>query len=362
MATRFGISIDTEEGWDWEAGWPVRSHSLENVRVAPRFEQLCAKHGARTTWFTNWSVLNDGPSRDLMLGVASRPGVELGMHVHPWLTPPREPKWEAEAKASFLHNQPAELVHAKLTSVYELFEKAGVRPTSFRGGRYSSGGAIHDFLLSKGFVADSSVVPFTAWQDEGAPDFRGRDMTPQRIPHPANGPALWEVPLTLGFTRTNFRRWGAWFNAIDGSFLRRLRIIGILSKLGIARRVWLNFEAAPFRDMMAFLRVLRPLSVPFVLFTVHSSSLVVGGNPYSASEERVRDIWETVELMLKTLETWNDFQPATVSEIAHSLEARHQSQRIEASQPYAGPHVLPTRATQAPGSELAGPLGSSTPR
>lgn len=320
MPTLYAVTIDTEEQWDWNAGWPVQSHSLENIQALPRYEQLCARHGARTTWFTNWSVLNDGPSREVMLGIAAR-GAELGMHIHPWLTPPRDPAAEGTARGSFLHNAPPEQARAKLASVYELFQKAGLRPTSFRGGRYSTGGAIHDFLLEKGFVADSSVVPFTTWPDDGAPDFRDRDLSPRRIPRPGGGPGLWEIPLTLAFTRPNFRRWARWFDRIDHSPLRHLRLIGILRKIGVVQRSWLNFEDTPAGEILALLRALRPLRLPFVVFTVHSSSLVPGGNPYSATEGAVNRIWETADAVLGEVRSWEDFRPATVTEIARALEA-----------------------------------------
>lgn len=326
MPTLYAVTIDTEEQWDWTAGWPVRSQSLDNIQVMPRFHQLCAGYGAKTTWFTNWSVLNDDRACTTMLEIATRPGVELGMHIHPWLTPPRDPQTETRGRDSYLHNQPGEIVAAKLDSVYELFTRNGLKPTSFRGGRYSSGGPIHDFLLSRGFVADSSVVPFTSWGEEGAPDFHDRDLTPRRIAGPAGATYLWELPLTLAFTRTDFRAWAARFHAIESSFLRHLRLIGILGKLGIVMQIWLNFETSSAVEMFALLRVLRPLQLPFVIFTVHSSSLVVGGNPYSASEAKVSQIWSAAEQVLAELKTWPDFQPATVTEIAQFLENSHRKQ------------------------------------
>jgi hypothetical protein len=324
MSTFFAVSIDTEEQWDWNAGWPVRSHSLDNVQVLPRFQQLCTRHGAKTTWFTNWSVMNHDPSRAIMLELASRPGVELGMHIHPWLTPPRDPRWEGGARESFLHNHPPEQIHAKLSSVYDLFERNGLRPRSFRGGRYSSGGAIHDFLLSKGFIADSSVVPFTTWPDDGAPDYRDRDLTPRRIGGTAKTAALWELPLSLAFTRPDFRGWAARFRAVENSFLARLKVLGILGKLSVVKRIWLNFEVATAADMLALLNVLRPLQLPFIIFTVHSSSLIVGGNPHSATERQVGQIWAAVDQVLGTLKTWDDFVPTTVADIAEVLEHQRQ--------------------------------------
>jgi hypothetical protein len=319
---RYAVTIDTEEQWDWSAGWPVRSYSLDNIQVVPEFEQLCRQHGARTTWFADGTVMSDSRSRRIMTDLSTLPGVELGMHIHPWLTPPLVPGRETESRWSFLHNYSADLVHAKLASVYGLFQNEGLSPKSFRGGRYSSGGAIHDFLMANGFTVDSSVVPFSRWpDDEGAPDFRDRDLTPRRVGENVEHQGFWEVPLTLAFTRRNFRSWATRFDKIESSVLRHLRVIGILERSHLVRRVWLNFETTPADDMLALLPVLAAVQVPFILLTVHSSSLVVGGNPYSTSSSQVKRIWTTAERLLGELQSLSDFQPATVAEIGDALEA-----------------------------------------
>lgn len=330
MPTQYAVTIDTEEQWDWNAGWPVGSHSFENIVAAPQFEEACSSRGARTTWFTNWSVMNHGPSRETMLNLSKRPGVELGMHIHPWLTPPRDEMREQTTRGSFLATHPDDVVAAKLAAVYESFEANDVRPTSFRGGRYSSGGAIHAFLRSRGFVADSSVVPFTSWPDDGAPDYRQCDIHPQRLA-PCNGQKpLWEIPLSMGFTREGFRNWACWFERFEHSWMKHFRPIGVLGKLGCVKRVWLNFEDTPAGDMLALLRVLRRMNVPCVVFTVHTSSLVRGGNPYSATQEKVDCIWNCARQVLETVSAWDDFEPATMTEVACYLEAEFQSEKISA--------------------------------
>ena len=58
-----------------------------------------------------------------------------------------------------LHNLPPNLIRAKLEAVYTLFEQHGLRPTSFRGGRFSTGEVVQDFLRDKRFGADASVLP-----------------------------------------------------------------------------------------------------------------------------------------------------------------------------------------------------------
>ncbi len=326
--TLYAVTIDTEEEWDWDAGWPVRRHSLSNISDAPKFQDLCARHGAKSTWFTDWSVMRDDASKAILLELATRDGVELGMHIHPWLTPPITTGEEYGVRDSFLATYSPETIGEKLESVWSLFEAEGHRPTSFRGGRYSSGGAIHDFLQSKNFVADASVVPFTTWPDDGAPDYRRRNLAPRRIPPKTKeGHALWEIPVTLAFTRPNFEAWAKRFEAFESTFLRHLRPIGILQRLGIVQRVWLNFEDTPADDMLALIDVLEPLDLECITLTVHSSSLQLGGNPYSRDEASVKRIWDTADQVLSSLSTRRGFSPETISEIAVTLENTHEGYR-----------------------------------
>jgi hypothetical protein len=326
MPTLYAVTIDTEEEWDWDAGFPVTHHSLENVSAALRFHDVCGRHGARTTWFADWAVMDDAKARGIMLELASFPDVELGMHIHPWLNPPHQGGEVHRTRESFLHNYPPDQIHAKLTALHELFSSVGLVPRSFRGGRYSTGAAVHDFLLAKDFRADSSIVPYTTWSDDGAPDYRRRDVGPKRLPRQDDG-ALWELPLTLGFTRAPFARWARCFELLGRSPWRYLRGIGILGRLGIVKRVWLNFEDTGPADMFDLLAAVGTLGLSYVVFTLHSSSLHRGGNPYSRTAVQVERIWYNAETVLAALHSRPDFEPATVSEIAAFLERSYESHR-----------------------------------
>src|SRR5262249_54734169 len=153
---------------------------------------------------------------------------EIGMHIHPWNTPPFDPDTPVRARETFIHNLPPEVVLPKLESVYRRFTEHGLRPTSFRGGRYSLRPVVQGFLRARGVLADASAVPHMTWKDDGAPDHRHRDVYPVRLPPRREGDRpFWEIPLTLGFTRRPFRFWQRTFNRIENSWLRKLRLIGI---------------------------------------------------------------------------------------------------------------------------------------
>jgi hypothetical protein len=205
-------------------------------------------------------------------------------------------------------------------------EQAGIRPTSFRGGRYSSGGEIHRFLQEKGFIAECSVVPHTAWSEDGSPDFRHRDVYPARLaPVQADGSPLWEIPLSMGFTRRPFGTWAAAFRFIEGSPLRHFRLIGIAERFGLLRRVWLNFEVNDPYDWTPFLLLLQRMNVPCVTFTVHSSSLFAGPGPYTRTPEDEKRIFRQIARVFQQLNELKGFEPATATEAALFLESKYAS-------------------------------------
>jgi hypothetical protein len=324
----YTVTVDTEEEWDWNSGYPTENLSLRNIDQLPHFQDICSRHGAAVTYFANHAVLADPAARRTLLDVARRPHVEVGMHVHPWNTPPLARRGPAMPRESFLHNLPPDLARAKLETVHALFAAHGLRPTSFRGGRYSTSDAVQDFLRDKGFVADASVLPFTTWADDGAPDHRHRRPWPMRKPPRRPGEsALWEIPLTMGFSRRPFGFWHRAFEAMRHSPLRHLRLIGLAERAGLLRQVWLSFEAPQGRHMLPFVRLLGRLRAPCVDFTVHSSSLLAGGNGFTRTPADRDRVLACLDEVLGAVAARADFRPATVTEVATHLEQHHAHPR-----------------------------------
>jgi hypothetical protein len=248
------------------------------------------------------------------------------MHIHPWNTPPIVSNSAVRARETFLHNLPASLIREKLASVYHCFQTAGLKPTSFRGGRYSSGGAIHEFLQDHGFLADASVCPFSTWADEGAPDYRSRGLEPARVPPRKDGQSvLWEIPLTLAFTRRPFELWRRWYELVERSWLSKLRLIGVGERLGLVRKVWLNFESPLGAHMTELLDQLQQASVDAICFTVHSSSLLAGGNSFTRTPADAEQLFARLEAVFSSLRNYRVFQPATVTQVAQQLEEKYHA-------------------------------------
>jgi hypothetical protein len=115
--------------------------------------------------------------------------------------------------------------------------------------------------------------------------------------------------------------WAKALTGFDTMAGRALRLTGLCDRLGIVSRAWLNFEHPLGERMLRFLRILRKVRPPFVSFTMHSSSLLAGGSPYSPDAAAVDRLKARAVEALELVRSWPEFQPATMTEIADSLEA-----------------------------------------
>lgn len=322
----YTVTVDTEEEWDWAAGWPTGRPQVTNIQALPRFQELCARYGARPTYFVDLAVLEDPDASKVILELADRHDLEIGMHIHPWNTPPILDYRATRARETFLHNLPDDLIVGKLNRVYDKFLALGLRPTSFRGGRYSSGGKVTEFLRDRGMRADASVLPFTTWPDDGAPDYRCRGLFPLRLAPRRDGESpLWEIPLTLGFTRRPLAFWRRCYEAVEMSWLGKLRLIGIADRLGLVRKVWLNFESPQGERMLEWLPLLERLALPCICFTMHSSSLIAGKGPYTRTERDADRLYDRIERVLSHLAGAGNYVPVTMTQLAERLESEYDA-------------------------------------
>jgi hypothetical protein len=78
--------------------------------------------------------------------------------------------------------------------------------------------------------------------------------------------------------------------------------------------------------MLQFLNKLRPMKLPYLCFTLHSSSLMVGANGCFSNTTAERDrMLNQMAQVLSVLSQWPEFRPATITEIAQHLESEYHA-------------------------------------
>lgn len=135
---------------------------------------------------------------------------------------------------------------------------------------------------------------------------------------------LWEIPLTLGFTRRPFGLWAKIYDTGRTPLLRHLRIGGALEKVGIVKKVWLNFETQDSSSIMKFIEVLATTKIPCITFTVHSSSLEAGSGMYTKTKADERLMLRKVNKVLGRVRNHLDVTPSLTSEVAVVLERQYK--------------------------------------
>lgn len=300
------VTVDTEEEGLWGGSYPVDGGTVRNVlEGVPRFQELCDRYGIRPVYLIDTPVATDREAASLLRSLQDEGRCEVGAHLHPWCTEPhidyRFPR------DSYMMNLPVEVQRAKLrTLTQQIEESVGHRPVSFRAGRYGldrHGAAI---LHELGYAIDSSVVPYTRHTAEGGPDFSSAPLAPFHVDTDSADPTgalvptdgddgLLEVPVAAGYTRTPFEWRHRLRDRLERSFLRKLKAVGVIDRLGIARRVKFSPEQASCSDMRALVDCYLKLGLPCMVMMMHSSSLAAGYSPYASDRAALERFYARLE-------------------------------------------------------------------
>ena len=316
------VSIDAEED-NWA---PARTGiTVENIRELPRLDRWFERLGVRATYFTSFQVAIQPWAAGILQDIVSRGHAEVGAHLHPWNTPPLEEAFIP--RNTMAGNLPQGLQAAKIRSLTEaLVAGVGRRAVAFRAGRWGFRTSTAAALLECGYRIDSSVTPFLSWRayDDG-PSHIGAPLEIYRLDGcgdprvPVPGGPLVEVPTSCGYSRNPPWFWGRLHGTLEHAALRRLRLVGIASRLGLVRRIALSPETDSAANMFTLSRRLIEQGVRHLHLTWHSPSLRPGLSPFTASPAQVARLYATVQSYIEKLAGLATVVFATLSEAVGML-------------------------------------------
>ncbi len=295
----FCFTLDTEPDDLW-ADRPTLS--FDHFERLYEFHTELSARGARPTYLTTSEVAEHRPAARVLERILESGRAEVGAHFHTWTRPwPfAVPDLGSPPVHACAHRLGQEVEEQMLEHTCTAIERElGVRPVSYRGGRWSLGGSSVRSLRNCGIRVDTTVTPGISWVDpshplKSGPDFRGFP----RIPHyysddsldPLDDGEVLELPVGASFHPD--RR-----QALNGSLLGRLgrRLRGAV---GLPAGVlWLRPTSMSRRQLQACLGQLRRDAVPVWVAMVHSSEIAV--NRRLPTEEQVthfrRRCFELVE-------------------------------------------------------------------
>lgn len=293
----FVVTIDAEADNQWDHGTPL---TTRNVHYWEPFHAICVKHGVTPTYLTTSEIAADPDAQSQLRTWVGGGTAEVGAHLHPWTTPPfvDEPGLRFnDAAHAFPSELPDELIARKLEVLTgEIEDGLGIRPTSFRAGRFGFDLRAARVLSRLGYVVDSSVTPLTDWRGHrglphlsGGPDFTAHSIRPFVV-QDTGRPRLLELPVTIVPTHPLLRRFPSLVRVYRSLPMRAARKVSFGHR-SCPQPVWLRPTPDHTQsDLRAAWHACQQEGSPVAVMMFHSSELMPAGSPYRTTESSVRDL------------------------------------------------------------------------
>jgi len=277
------VTIDTEED-NWARYHPTEN-PVTNIQEIAGLQKLLDEFGVKPTYVVTYPVATHPNSIHILKRILEEGKCEIGMHCHPWNTPPFDKSAEILEQDTMLCNLSPESQHAKLTELHQaISDNFGKAPVSFRTGRWGFGKAVGESLCRLGFRSDSSVTPYLSWIHYRGPDYSNYGPEPfwlapgNRLHHKAD--VLLEVPTTVGFLQPNFSLCHRLLTLAEKPVPRKMHIPGILYRLRMLNMVWLSPEQSDAKQMIRLATRMEKAEYKVLNLTFHSTALLAGLSPF----------------------------------------------------------------------------------
>ena len=190
----------------------------------------------------------------------------------------------------------------------------GIRPVSYRSGRFGLCASHVTALERSGYHIDSTVAPLFNETHKGGPDFVGAGLRPYFLAYDdvrrAGSSDVLEVPVSAGLNR----RVPGWLERAYGRAPRPYFTRRMLRALGIARMLWLRPSYSSLDDMQVLARRILGAGVPVLNVIFHSSEALAGASPYNRTLEELTRFLDRLERFLRYAVDDLGAKPATFRE------------------------------------------------
>jgi hypothetical protein len=311
------ITLDVEEEGLFSGSYRRSGSGVANVAELKRLEFIARDFGFPLTLLVTYPVAQNPAAREVLAAWQQERGAEIGVHLHPWNTPPFSdlPLPEPIPTARL----PLPLVQAKVGSLVNcLTETFQEPPRSFRMGRFDWSPGLLKLLPGSGLRVDSSMVPLT-FKGEGRENF----LTPAD-PFWLDGSAspdgrLLEAPVTMvpvwkSSARAVHRLAGLLPGRAGEALLSRYRFVGAA---GI-HPAWF-----PQFSMRLAAALHRRRSGRVLTMFLHSSELFPGGSPQFPTTQAVDRLVAKLRNFLSWLVKQGPVEGLTLSGLYNLIASSH---------------------------------------
>ncbi len=297
FGTRFIVTVDTEEEFDWNQPLTRDEHGVDHIRRLAKFQEFCDGEGVVPTYLIDWPIAQSKLAAEILREPLAQGRAHIGVQLHPWVNPPFEE--DVSPQNSFAGNLPKELEQSKFSNLRRVIEsRFGITPLIYRAGRYGLGPHTAEMLSEHGIAIDTSVRPHFDYSAGGGPDYRRFPLAPYWLD---DEKTLLELPLTTTFWGL-LRNLGPW---IYPRLWRVPQLRGILAKMRLIERIPLTPEGVGMDEAIRGIDIALDEGLPLLVLSFHSPSLRPGDTPYVRDEADLDDLydwWRRVFAYLRTRE------------------------------------------------------------
>ncbi len=280
------VVVDTEEQFDWSRGFERSQTGVSHMRAIGGFQSVCDERGVRPVYVVDHPIATQEESAAPLRAILARGGCEIGAHLHPWVSPPHDE--EVNARNSYPGNLPRELEREKIARLTRAIETAfGVRPRTYKSGRYGSGPNTAAILEELGYAVDLSPCPPFDFRADGGPDWSRAPLGPWWVAGPGS---LLAVPSTGAYVGWAGESAHALYRRANSGLWRRLHAGGVLARVGAVERLFLSPEGYTPRHLERLTRSLLSRGVRVFSLSLHSPSFEPGHTPYVRNETELHSL------------------------------------------------------------------------
>lgn len=306
MGTKVIITIDTEPDNQWDSALR-KNPQFNNISKLNKLQKLFDKFHANPTYLATFSVVkNDTVS--VLKDIAKSAHCEVGTHLHSWDTPPFSPP--IKGNGTCLHQFDFLTQRQKMINIDGLITDVfGIKPRSYRGGRYSFDNNTVSLLAECGYFVDTSVSPYISWEADGGINFK--KFSPKDYFLTVNKEInILEVPVSISI-KTKLPRLSkfAYLNIPDWAHAQ-----GILRRLVDFNIVWLDPSFNCYDDMRWLCDRLLAEKSGYINIMFHSSVIIPGGSPYTENEQKTSLFFQRLERLLDYLLNERKLESSTLEE------------------------------------------------
>ncbi len=290
------VAIDTEGDNQWSAD-ARRHQTFDNLYALGRLHDFFERHGVRPTYVITHPVATDARSAEVLRALLGRGTCEVGAHHHAWETPPCT---AADiARHPYAMSLPLDQFDAQLRSLTDAIAGSiGVRPVSYRSGRFGFSPSHVSSLERAGYLVDSSVAPLFYEAHKHGPDFVGAPLHPYFLSYDdatrAGTSDLLELPISAALNRRVPAFAERWYARAPSPYMTKR----VLRWLRVAHVRWLRPSYSSAEEMIALARQLVARGAPILNLLFHSSEAIVGGSPYNRTEAELDAFFDRLSKVL----------------------------------------------------------------